>query len=149
MARPALATIGDLEVLLGYSITPGADSDQAQARLENASEIVRAYAGVDWLNDAEDAPADVPGAIPGLVAGVVERATRNPSGIVQETAGPFGRSFGADAAQRLYLTAAEKAVIRRAAGRSQLGSIATTRDSLETAGPCSSAGGDSWWRSWA
>lgn len=129
MARPALAGIEDLEARLGKPIP---DVLQALARLEDASEIVRAYAGRTWLNADEDAVEDVPGQIPGIVASMVERATRNPDGITSEAAGPFNRSFGSDAAARLYLTKAEKLVVRAAAGRTGLGAISTTRGPLET-----------------
>ncbi|MCZ7528849.1 MAG: hypothetical protein M5U14_22220 [Acidimicrobiia bacterium] len=125
MPRPALATLVDLEAWLGESVPNDA---HATALLAHASEIVRAYAGVSWLD--EDPPAQ----IPGVVCAMVERATRNPAGVVQETAGPFTRSFGRDAAQRLYLTRAERAVIRAAVGRLAVLPLATTRGPIETAG---------------
>lgn len=131
MARPALASVDDLERLLGESISK---PDQADARLEQASELVRAYAGVDWLDDEESETVDVPGAIPGVVCAIVERATRNPDGAVQETAGPYSRSFGADAASRIYLTDADKRIIRHAARSNPLAVISTTRGRMETAG---------------
>lgn len=129
MARPALAELADLEALVGTIGDPSA----AEARLAQASEIVRAYAGQTWLTEDESALAEnVPGAIAGVVAAMVERATLNPSGATQEAAGPYSRSFGADAAHRLYMTASERSIVRAAAGRSALGTIATTRGDLET-----------------
>lgn len=134
MARPALGTIDDLEDLLDEPIDNPA---QAQARLAQASELVRAYAGIDWLNDEQTAVENVPGAIPGVVAAIVERASRNPGAVTQdaETVGPFSftRSFGADAAARIYLTDSDKRIIRHAAGTSPLGVIGTTRGRMETA----------------
>lgn len=130
MARPALATVEDLERLLGEAVS---DAAQADARLEQASELVRAYARVDWLNDDESEIEDVPGQIPGVVAAIVERASRNPSGATQETAGPFSRSFGAEAAARMYLTAGEKLIIGHATSTIGLGVITTTRGPMETA----------------
>lgn len=129
MARPALATVDDLEILLGESVV---DPAQADARLCQASELVRAYAGQDWLDDDETALDGVPGAIPGVVCGIVERATRNPDGVTQEAAGPFSRSFGADAASRIYLADGDKRIIRRAAGAQPLAVISTTRGQMET-----------------
>ncbi len=130
MARPALATVDDLERLLGEDVP---NEGRAEALLEQASEIVRAYAQTTWLSDDQDELVDVPGAIPGVVTAMVDRATANPGGITQESAGPFSRSFGADAAQRLYLTAGEKSVIRFALGATTtLGVIATTRGPMET-----------------
>lgn len=130
MARPALATVADLERLLGASV---ADEDQADARLEQASAIVRAFARQTWLNDAGDALEGVPDDIPLVVAGMVERATRNPDGATQESAGPFSRSFGPEAASRLYLTSADKLVIRAAVGSTVIGTLSTSGGDLETA----------------
>lgn len=129
MTRPALASVDDLEQLLGEVV---ANPVQADARLAQASELVRAYAGIDWLNAEGTDVENVPGAIPGVVAGIVERASRNPDGITQENAGPFGRSFGSDAASRIYLTDADKRIIRYAAGTGALGVIGTTRGPIET-----------------
>lgn len=143
MARPALATIDDLEALLGSSVD---DPTQALARLRQASAIVRAEAGATWLNEDETELDGVPADIPDLVAGMVERASRNPDGATQETAGEFSRSFGSQAAERLYLTAGEKAVIAAAAGRRPgLGTITTTRGDIETASVCLPAGWDGDW----
>lgn len=136
MGRPAFAQVEDLERLLGQDIGTSALRDQAEARLEQASELVRAFADADWLNDDETAVEGLPGAIPGVVAGIVERASRNPEGAVQEsqTTGPFSvsRSFGADAAARLYLTKGDKLVIRRSVGVGGIGVISTTRGQIET-----------------
>lgn len=136
MGRPALATLDDLISLLG-SVE---NYEQAQFRLEQASELVRAYAGTDWLNDDESDVDGVPGAIPGVVVAIVDRATANPGGVVQETAGPFSRSFGADAAERMYLTAGEKLIVRHAVGRSGLSVVSTSRGVVETpSGSCDPA----------
>ena len=132
MARPVLADIDELKARLGSPLD-AAQVIQAEARLADASEIVRAYAGRSWLDDDETAVADVPGQIPGVVASMVERATRNPGGITQESAGPFARSFGAEASARLYMTKAEKMVVRAAVGKLGVSTISTTRGPLETA----------------
>lgn len=130
MARPALATISDFEDLLGEPInTP---PRRVELLLAHASEIIRAYAGTTWLNDDEDAVENVPSQIATVVCSVVERATANPLGITQESAGPFSRSFGSDAAQRMYLTRQERAIIRAAVGATSVGPLATTRGPLET-----------------
>lgn len=128
MARPPLATTTDLGERLGESVD---DDIQAMARLRDASAIVRAYAGKTWLDDAGDLDG-VPDDIPGVVAAMVERATRNPTGTTQESAGPFTRSFGSEASSRLYLTKSEKLVVRAAAGRPQVGTLSTGRGDLET-----------------
>lgn len=129
--RAPLATVTDLEERLGEPFATSAAGIQAYARLQDASEIVRAYAGATWLDDDGDL-ADVPPAVAGVVCAMVERAVRNPGGITQETAGPFSRSFGADAATRLWLTKAERSVVRSAIGRAGVAPLATTRGDLET-----------------
>lgn len=131
MARPALATLGDLETLLGRAVE---DSAQALARLGRASALVRAYAGRTWLDD-DGTLTDVPEEIAGVVAGMVERGERNPEGITQESVGEYQRSLGADAAQRIYLDKNDKLIIDAAIGRPTggLGTITTTRGPIETA----------------
>lgn len=133
MARPALATVDELQTALGEA-DPITDEDQAGSLLERASEIVRAEAHKTWLNDDEDdLSEDLPGQIPGVVVSMVERASRNPTGTTQEQAGPFSRSFGPAAADRLFLTKWERKVIAEAAGQNVgLGTIGTTRGPLET-----------------
>lgn len=133
MARPALATVDDLERLLGEDVgeEESATYIQATARLEQASAIVRAFSGETWLDDSGDL-SGVPDDIPGVVAGMVERASRNPAGVVQEQAGPFARSFGSDAAQRIYLSKMDRLVIRAAIGSTGVRTIGTTRGNLET-----------------
>jgi hypothetical protein len=133
MPRPALATIRDLELLMGVEIA-GPDISRAESLLSRSSAIVRAYAGQTWLDDS-GALSGVPDDIPGVVAGMTERAITNSDGLTQEVAGPFSRSFGADAAQRLFLTANDKLVIDAAAGRriGGIGTLSTTRGPLETA----------------
>lgn len=127
---PALATLPDLEDRLGHGI-PADQTAQAYARLRDASAIVRAYAGVDWVNDAGNLDA-VPDGVAGVVASMVERATRNPDGITQETTGPFNRSFGSTASERLYMTRMERMVVRAAAGRSEIGTMSFSRGQIET-----------------
>lgn len=136
MARPTLATLDDLAVVLGEI----ADPEQAEALLQRASAIVRAYARKTWLDEEETELEDLPSDIPGVVVGMVERATSNAAGVTQESAGPFSRSFGADAANRLYLTAMDKLVIRAAAGSTGIGTLSTSRGPIETADVC-----DDWW----
>lgn len=131
MARPSLASVSDFEALLGEPVAAGSASRVALL-LAHASEIVRVYAGATWLNDDEDDLEDLPAQIPMVVCMMVERATSNPLGVTQETAGPFSRSFGSDAAQRLYMTRQERAIVRAAAGVAAVAPLGTTRGDLET-----------------
>lgn len=138
MARPALATVPELETLLGEKV---ADTGRAEVLLRKASAIVRSYAGEDWLNEAGDALEGVPEDIPDVVTGMVERATQNPAGATHEQAGPFARQFGAEAAQRLYLSKWDKLVIRDAVNSTGIRTIGTGRGELET-GPLGSVYSD-------
>lgn len=133
MARPPLADLDDLIRRVGSIVDA---PDAALVLLEQASAIVRAYAGQTWL-DSNGALSGVPDDIPGVVVSMVERATRNPDGLAGESVGPFSRSFGPAAYDRLYLTKAERMVIRAAVGNTGIGTISTTRGSLETAWPLS------------
>lgn len=144
MGRPAFATEEDVQARLAQPQPfTGPELAQVRARLDDASEIVRAYAGgTTWLNDTGDALEDAPPQFVGLVANMVARASANPEGVVQESAGPFARSFGADAAQRLYLTQAERLMIRQAGGFSGLYTIATTRGPIETGRDCNAYHGE-------
>lgn len=130
MARPPLATVDDLHDALGTPVS-GSDVKKALSLLGRASAIVRAFAGKTWVDD-QNALEDVPEDIPGVVVSMVERATRNPDGYTQETAGPFSRSFGSEAAQRLFMTSMEKLVIRAACGSTGISVLPTTRGDLET-----------------
>lgn len=138
MSRTAYATVADLEVRLGVAdgtISGNAvQAAQAEARLADAAAIIRAYVGTATATAWATSIADetVAGDVGGVNAAMVERASRNPAGVVQEQAGPFGRSFGPDAAARLYLTALDKSVLRAAAGLSSIGTISTTRGNIET-----------------
>lgn len=129
--RPPLATVDELEAALGTSV----DQAQAISLLGRASAIVRAFTGSTWL-DEDGNLDDVPDDVPGVVVGMVERATRNETGEVggSETIGPFtwSHSFGQEAAQKLYLTAMDKLVLRAAVGSTGLGVISTTRGPVET-----------------
>ena len=142
MARLPLATIADLEALLGRAVD---DTSQGYALLGRASAIVRAYAGRTWLNDDESALVDVPPDVPGVVVAMVERATRNPDGLVGEQAGEYGRQFGAQASERVYMTRDEKMVVNAAVGRRfGLGTISLTRGEMETPSAALPAGFDEW-----
>jgi hypothetical protein len=102
------------------------DPDQVAALIRKASAIARAYARQDWVD--EDNELDVvPDGVVEIVAGMVERVLRNPSGATQETTGPFSTSFGARAADRLFLTRDDKLVLRPG------GAFTVTQGTEETA----------------
>lgn len=108
MTLPALATFDDVA---GRAPELSLDADQVSYLLDDASALVRSYASQTWV-DESDALSDVPDGVPGLVATMVIRALRNPAGVTQETTGPFNVSYGTNAADRLYLTKSEKALLK-------------------------------------
>lgn len=118
MALPPLA---DVDYFQTYANVTLDDDEAAQVEqlLVQASSIARAFAGRHWVDDPDaELPTleGVPDGADGVVAGMVQRATLNPTGVTtdQEQTGPFAhmRSYGADAAQRLYLTAADKLILK-------------------------------------
>jgi hypothetical protein len=125
-----LATVHDVELLLGRRLA-GADLGRVVGLLEDASDLVRLEAGVlegqVWLlvpGTAELRP--VPGTIRGVVRRAVERAVRNPDGFSAESDGDY--SYQRTQVQPgVYLTDAEKAIIRRSCRRIGLWTQPLTR----------------------
>jgi hypothetical protein len=81
---PPLASIDDLEVRLTGPIGDG-DVARAEACLADASNTIRSYAGIDWMEG--DALGDVPDIIVTVTCRVAKRAFLNPEGYQQETTG--------------------------------------------------------------
>lgn len=127
MTYPALATLADVEARLGRNVD---DPLQVEALLVDASALVRTYANETWVNDDGELD-DVPDGVPGVVAGIVLRAVQNPTGATQETTGPFSVSYGAAAANRLYLTATDKMILT-GHGTGRVRVLKTSRGTVET-----------------
>jgi len=108
MAYPPLATIDDIEA---RAPTLTLNETQAEALLVDASAIIRAYAGRTWVDDAGTALSGVPDGVPGMAAMMVIRALRN-DGFSQEGIGDYSVNYGAQAADRLFLTKADKLQLR-------------------------------------
>lgn len=132
---PAFATVAELETRLNTQLD-SEQAAQAQMVLESASNLVRGCTGKDWVDEdgnLSGTPAQL-AKLNTLTLDVVKRAATNPTGTVQETAGPFNRSFGANAADNLWLTALEKRACARL-GRGGLWTQPTTRGPVETPRP--------------
>lgn len=127
--HPAFVDVSEFADWLGEKIDAD-DQAHAGALLAAASTLVRAAAGRTWVEDGELVD-DVPDVVGVVVCQSAERKWRNPAGIVQEQTGPFGSSFGSDAARGVYLTDDEKDQVRSAAGRTGIGTITTTRGNVE------------------
>lgn len=132
MGLPLLADIDDVTVR-APELADG-PAVQVGALLADASALVRAVAGKTWVDEHGDL-TEMPDGVVGVVAAVVVRALRNPQGVTQETTGPFNVSYGPAAADRLFLTKAERRIV---GGSSQKAFTVTT-----TAAP--HASGPDWW----
>lgn len=128
MSLPALASLEALS-----DRTPGGigedDETRAQAALDDASALIRAEAGDDWVTD-DDPPELDEDALPDVVVTVccaaARRALVNPDGVTQESLDGYSTSYRNDSAD-VYLTKAERRLVRSAAGRGGLWAQPTTR----------------------
>lgn len=125
MALPALASTDDLEEYSGLSV----DETRAEAILAAASTLVRSYTGRTWVgadsaweDDVTELQQDL---VQMVVVGVADRVYRNPTGVTQETSGPFSRSVAAWATSGMFLTDEEKELlpVASSSGVSGLSSI--------------------------
>jgi len=105
MDLPLIATVDDLEAKVGP--IPDGQEGWAEAALRYASNLVRAVGNRAW-----DDPDTIPEQLVDVVVGMAERAQGNPSGVTQDTAGPFTVSYGPRAADRIYLTVGDRLIIR-------------------------------------
>lgn len=117
MSLPPLATLPELEARLGASVD---NPEQALYLLDAASTIVRSVAGKLWVDEAGEL-VDVPDGASVVVVEMVARVADNPSGAVSTTEqlGPASNtiSYGEGAADRLYLTTADRIIIGATANR--------------------------------
>jgi hypothetical protein len=124
MSLPSLATIADVRDR-APDIT--LDDFQVAALLADASAIVRAYAGMTWVDSATGELSGVPDGVVGIVSSMVIRYLRAPEGIAEERIGNYSVNYAsayAAATDRLYLTKSDKAILRSVMSRGAF-SIAT------------------------
>lgn len=129
-----MSLLTDLETRVGRSFSE-AEEPQAEAILDYAAELAAAETGCDW-----DDESDIPAPIARVIVEMAFRSIANPMGVTQDTTGPFTVSFGAQAAQRIYLTAGDRKILAANACRSPLQVLRTTRGPIETR----SVLGDEW-----
>jgi hypothetical protein len=117
----ALITVAELLARPGFE---GLDTSQAQALIDDASALVRDAASpqLDTVNSPNTPPAVV-----AVMVNMIRRGWQNPRGLAQETLGDYSYSTGDAAVATLYLTARERRIVRRAAGK--LGAASVTLDS--------------------
>lgn len=89
MALPDLTTVAALEVRLRVPVgsLSGADLDYAEACLTDASSLVRAASGRDWVDEA--GALDVPASLVTIAIQAALRGYRNPDGLQGENFGVY------------------------------------------------------------
>jgi hypothetical protein len=114
-----LATLAELQIRTQRPLIGIPDEQRAIAALVDASALVRAEVPSVLL-----APT-VPPIVVTIVCQAAGRAVRNPEGYASETIGQYGYRYGDAAVTGVYLTADERAVLRRITRRSGLRSTRT------------------------
>lgn len=123
-----LITTEQLEARLARSFEGDALA-QAETLIEDASALVVHVAGTDFATG-------VPGVVVATVAQVIRRALDNPAELTAENIGGYGwqaqHSSGpgtsSSSGAAIYLTRAEKRLVRQAAGRSTFASVSMASD---------------------
>lgn len=124
MSLPALATLDQLAARVTVT-----DEDRAQAALDDASVEIRSIAGVTFVTDDvldfTGYPTWAEAALVKVCCAAAIRSLTNPEGAASETIGSYSHSY-ANASPDVFIKASERKLIRRAAGRTGLGTITTT-----------------------
>lgn len=94
--------------------------------LDDASALVRDQAGRTWVDAETGDPLPVPASIRYVVLRMVDRAVRNPNAFSAEAAGDYSYQR-TDVQPGVYLTDDERAIIRKAVGKSGLWTQPVTR----------------------
>jgi hypothetical protein len=125
---PPLAEVSDLEKRLERTFSDGAETERAEAVLDDASELVREASGKDWVNPDDPSAITAPRIVRLITLRVAERAVRNPEGFSSESAGDYSyQRNGLTDSGGLYLTDQEREMLRRAAGKNGLWTQRITR----------------------
>lgn len=125
-ALPALISTDDLAAWLGV-IADAAFATRAEAIINAASATVRAASGQSWVDTNGDLLADIPDDVRQITVRVSARMLSNPSGVSQQTTGPFSVSYGT------ALAADDRDLLQRYRPTNGVWTLATTR--LDTDGP--------------
>lgn len=124
----ALVDQQDVEVRLGRTLT-ATEAELVVTRIADVSEEVWSLVGEDAFHDAEQT-LTVPGVVRAAVCDAVMRILENPRGLTGETIGDYNwQAAGARGSTGLlYLTAAERRTVRRAAGLPPVGTVTLQGD---------------------
>ena len=122
---PLLVSVDDLATYVGETV----DQGRGEAIIRASSAYVLSCLTTDFVA-ADGTLEPVPFEVAQVVTEIAERKLRQPDpGLVQETAGPFSRSFSGDG-NVYYLTKAQKALLGRWLKQptgGQLWTLSTTR----------------------
>ena len=102
------------------------DFERAEAALQDASNLVRAEAGTDWVDGDGHLLATVPDVCVTVTIAAARRAFVNPDMVASESIQDYSATYSSSSSD-VYLTKAERSAVRRAVGRSGLWTQATTR----------------------
>lgn len=126
-ALKSLIEVADLEARLGR-VFEGSDQERAQSVLDEASALVRAESGKDWVSPDDPTKIVAPSIVKFITLRAAERAIRNPDGFSAETAGDYSyQRNGVSSDGALYLTDRERQLLARAAGKRALWTQPVTR----------------------
>jgi len=109
------------------------DEERAQANLDDASALIRAYCGLDWMTedgDGEPILDVVPDAVVSVTLQVAARLYTNPKGYASEQIGQYSYRIGASEVNSgLSLTPSEKQMLTMTLG-TNIHSVKMTREGL-------------------
>jgi hypothetical protein len=118
-----LITVADLAARPGFE---NLDSVQAQSLIDDASALVR-LAAAPLLDDVES--PDCPPAVVPVIVAMIRRGFSNPMGHQSENLGDYSYTAGTGGGvATLYLTARERKLVRRAAGKLGVGTVTLEGD---------------------
>jgi len=135
---PAFASFLELDARIPGGIADE-DVERAQAALDDASTLIRAEASQNYVDDqgALTLPAGADAWRADVLVRVCLSAARrqldNPDGISQEALGAYSVQQ-ANASSDVYLTTAERRDVRRAAKKTGVTTVSTTRSDLASDG---------------
>lgn len=118
----SLASVADLQKLMGRTFQAGVALDQAEMVLSIVSAWVRSIAGTAW-----DAPAVVPADVSGVVLSASRRELKNPDGVISRTKGPFAVAYNPPPVD--FFTTGELAILHRFRPQSGAGGLRTISSS--------------------
>jgi hypothetical protein len=126
---PPLATLDQLKDRIDVY-----DDTRAEAALEDASTLVRTFAGKTWVDEEGELEPDIPDAITLVTLSVAARKVTNPSGYSYEQIGQYARRIEGQSGGSLYLTEDEKDMIREALGLDSVRTIQLVNPALRYRG---------------